>query len=94
MLTITPRALAVIRRVSLDPAPRPTSGLRISRRPDASRPCEVRAVGAPLPGDEVIERDGARLILDSDVAASVDDKELDAATDTQGRVQFVMRAGS
>ncbi|WP_141006891.1 Fe-S cluster assembly protein HesB [Nocardioides humi] len=91
MVTITPRALAIIERVTAHPALKPTSGLRIARREDPSAPWEVRAVDRPSPGDDVIERQGARLILGPDTAQGMENQVLDATTDPDGRVQFVLR---
>jgi Fe-S cluster assembly iron-binding protein IscA len=42
----------------------------------------------PQPGDQVLEAEGARVFLDSDVAPSLDDKALDSQTNAQGQVEF------
>lgn len=91
MLTITPRALAVIRRVTdhstLEPR---TSGVRIAHGDDRSDRIEVRAVHRPLPSDNVVERPGARLYLDPAARRRVDGLQLDVL-DQKGPVQFVLR---
>jgi iron-sulfur cluster assembly protein len=92
MLSITPRALAVVRTVTAHPRLRPTSGLRIARRDEPSRPMQVRAVPEPLPGDLVVEQDGARLFLGPGADVQIEGSELDAVTDTEGRVQFIRRS--
>lgn len=91
MLTITPEALSTLRRVSAHPALGPASGLRVAARPDPSAPLEVCAVRRPRPGDKVVARHGGRLYLDTVAARRVEDRELDAVTDRNGRVQFVVR---
>ncbi len=94
MLTITPQALAVIQRVTAHPALEPTSGLRIARRAEPAAPLLVRAVDCPEPGDRVLEREGARLYLGSDIARRLDGRRLNAVTDDVGRVQFVLEAAA
>jgi Fe-S cluster assembly iron-binding protein IscA len=44
----------------------------------------------PLPEDEVIEVQGARVFVDSAVAADLEDKALDAQITEQGQVQFML----
>jgi Fe-S cluster assembly iron-binding protein IscA len=92
MLSITPRALAVVRRVTAHPQLEPTSGLRIAHRDEPSQRMHVAAVRAPVPGDRVLEQSGARLYLGPGAAEQVDGGELDAETDAKGRVQFILRS--
>jgi Fe-S cluster assembly iron-binding protein IscA len=92
MLRITPQAMTVIRRVTAHPTLAPSSGLRIARAQDGAAPLEVRAVHRPRPGDGVVERRGARLYLGPDAVRRLAGRELDAVTNQQGRVQFVLRA--
>jgi iron-sulfur cluster assembly protein len=93
VLTITPEALAVIRRVTDNRRLDRTAGLRIARRADPSAPLRVRAVNRPQPGDHVVERAGARLYLDPSARRRVDSRELDAV-DRKGHVQFILRASA
>lgn len=90
MLTISPRALDVIRQVTGHPALSPSSGLRIARRPDPSQLWEVRAVEGPDAGDSVVEFRGARLLLGPGTRQRLENGRLDAFTDAAGRVQFVL----
>ena len=92
MITITPRALAVMRRVTAHPRLKPTSGLRIANgdEPDKSR--QVETVPGPLPGDRVLEEKGARLILGPGADAQIEGGELDAVIGPEGRVQFILRS--
>ncbi|GAB3242096.1 Fe-S cluster assembly protein HesB [Nocardioides dilutus] len=92
MLSITPRALAVLRRVTAHPKLTPTSGLRIAPHEAPSRPMQVRAVSGPHPDDRVLEQDGARLYLGRGADVQVEGRELDAVTDDEGRVQFILRS--
>ena len=93
MLTISSRAMAVIRRV--------TDHQLLDRRVGGEdRPCErgtgdalqVSAVDEPESGDAVVERDGARLYLGPEAAERVEGAELDARDEGGDRVQFVLRS--
>lgn len=94
MFNITPRALAVIRRVTAHPTMEPTSGLRIAQHDKPDAPLQVRAVHGPQPGDSLLERRGGRIYLGPDTARHLEGGELDAVTASDGRVQFVWRAAS
>lgn len=94
MLTLTPRAARVIRRVTAHPHLAPTSGLRIAPRRDPDARLQVSVVAAPEPGDRVLEHDGGRLFLAEGAAERVAGRELDAVVDQQGRVQFVSRSAA
>lgn len=91
MLTISGRALNVIRRVSTNSKLQPAAGLRLAARGEPAAPLAVRAVDGPGPGDRVVERGGGRLYLDHTASRRVADRELDAETDSEGRVQFVIK---
>jgi Fe-S cluster assembly iron-binding protein IscA len=93
VVTITPEALSVIQRVCAHPRTEPTSGLRIARE-DPSSPLQVHAVQSPQPGDTMVERRGARLYLGPDASRRLAGRELDAVTDPEGRVQFILRAAA
>lgn len=90
MLTITRRARSVIQRITAHPLLAPTSGLRVSR-PGSSGPMQVRAVKRPSPGDGTVEEEGGRVYVSPDAARRVTGRELDAETDQDGRVQFILR---
>ena len=92
MLSITPQALSVMKRVTGHPSLEPTSGLRIACLDEPSDPLQVRAVQGPRPGDRVLERNGARLYLEPGAAGRVEGRSLDAVTDPAGRVQFILKA--
>jgi Fe-S cluster assembly iron-binding protein IscA len=44
----------------------------------------------PQPDDAVIEDSGARVFVQRDATAIVDDRELDAQLDEQGRASFML----
>ena len=94
MLSVTPQALSVMQRVTGHPTMEPTSGLRIACGDEPSEPLQVRAVQGPLPGDRVLERDGARLYLEPGAAGTVEGRELDAVSDPKGRVQFILKSAA
>ena len=48
------------------------------------------ATDAPLPGDRVLEEDGARVFLEQNAAGTLDDKVLDAHVDEAGGVEFTV----
>lgn len=91
MLTITSRALAVIRRVTGHQKLDRASGVRIARAGARSDKLQVSAVDGPDSGDTVVERDGARLYLGPEAAERVEGGELDAHDQGGDRVQFVLK---
>jgi Fe-S cluster assembly iron-binding protein IscA len=91
VITITPRALSVVRRVTDHPRLNPGSGLRISTQPGPDAALEVRIARQPEPEDRIVERDGGRLYVGPSAVDRVDGRELDAVTDADGRVHFVTR---
>jgi iron-sulfur cluster assembly protein len=94
MFTITPKALAIIQRVTAHRALAPTSGLRIAVRDEPSASLQVKAVRGPHPGDKVWERDDARLYLGPGADRRVEAGQLDAVRTSDGRVQFVLKAAA
>ena len=94
MLTITPRALRVARRVTAHPTLQPTSGLRIDRRGDGSAALHVGAARGPELGDTTIERDGAILYIDAGALPRLEGGELDAVAVSDGRVRFILRTAA
>ena len=73
------------------PRLKPTSGLRIARRDDAGGRLKVGTVNEPAAGDQVVEREGARLYLGPVAARTLANRELDATTDADGRVTFILK---
>ncbi len=92
MFTMTPHARSVIRRVTAHPSLDEKSGLRIAGGRAEPAPLKVSVAKGPQPGDQVIERDGARVYLGRGVAGRIRGRRLDAVRERSGRVQFVVRA--
>lgn len=91
MFTMTPKAHAVVRRVTAHSRISSSSGLRIAARSSAGDALGVGTASGPRAGDEVIERDGARVFLAREAVPRVRDRVLDAVTERGGRVHFVVK---
>jgi iron-sulfur cluster assembly protein len=65
------------------------TGVRIAVGPTGDV-LTVEPAAEPAEGDEIVERRGARVFLDSDAADLLDDKALDASVDDDGAVQFAV----
>jgi iron-sulfur cluster assembly protein len=89
MLTLTENAVSVIRNLTDQQEAPDGAGLRIATDQSAGA-LTLSLAPEPEEGDQVVDTFGARLFLDSDAAALLDDKELDAAVDPQGAVQFAV----
>ena len=90
MLTLTENASTIVRDITSQPGLADTAGLRITSE-DAPEPTfAVSAAEAPEPGDQTVEQDGATVYLDQAAATMLDDKILDAAVDTAGKVEFAL----
>ena len=69
------------------------TGLRIvSSAPEPEDPSALQVTAAAGPGenDQVIEATGARVFLEPQAAAYLDDKVLDAQLDEQGKARFTL----
>jgi Fe-S cluster assembly iron-binding protein IscA len=89
MLTLTDNAVAAIRNLTGQQQVPDGAGLRIAAD-DSAGSLTLTLAPAPADGDEILDASGARLFLDSDAAVLLDDKALDAAVDTEGRLQFAL----
>jgi iron-sulfur cluster assembly protein len=69
-----------------------TAGLRIARAvtADGQQGLELSVADAPVSDDAVLEAEGTPVYLDSEAAAMLDDKVLDAEVDGE-RVGFLLR---
>ena len=91
MLVLTQAAAEVVRSVTSIPQAREGAGLRIASTVDSPRELgSLQAAAAPGPsqGDQVIEAAGARVFLEPQAAAYLEDKVLDAQIDAEGKAQF------
>jgi iron-sulfur cluster assembly protein len=93
MLAVTENATSVIQQLTDRPELPDGAGLRIASTEDASN-LTVAPAGAPEEGDEVVEKGGARVFLESEAAAILDDKVLDARVNDAGGVEFLVAAQS
>jgi iron-sulfur cluster assembly protein len=92
MLVLTEAAAEVVKSVIDTPQAPDGTGLRITQsgeEPTASA-LELAAAAEPGVNDQVVEAAGARVFLDPQAAAYLDDKVLDAQVDAQGQVRFML----
>ncbi|HEY2044408.1 MAG TPA: iron-sulfur cluster biosynthesis protein [Jatrophihabitans sp.] len=89
MLTVTENAAAEIRNLTEQPEAPAGVGLRISTDPTAGA-LTLTLAATPAEDDTVVNADGARLFLDTNATAILDDKTLDAVADPAGQVQFAI----
>ncbi len=90
MLTLTENASAIVNQITTQPGGSETAGLRISTEAGPEPAFAVSAAQGAEPGDQVVEQDGATVYLDPSAAELLDDKVLDAAVDTSGKVEFAL----
>ncbi|CAN5325109.1 hypothetical protein BH11ACT4_BH11ACT4_17730 [soil metagenome] len=90
MLTLTDNATTVIKRLATRAGSAEQAGIRIGAEPDRPDQLGVALAAQPLPGDEIVEDNGARVFLDADATPHCSDKELDAVVD-DGNVRFALR---
>ena len=87
MLTLTDRAAATIRSLTSQPGIPDDTGLRMSLQ-DSDPGTLTLSLEGPQPDDAVVEDGGARVFIQRDAASIVDDRELDAQLDEEGRASF------
>jgi len=88
VLTLTENASTVVKTIVDQSVDAQQAGLRISQDAPDSPALHVIATEAPLPGDQVLEEDGARVFLEETAAETLENKVLDAQLDDNGGVQF------
>ena len=91
MLTITNKALSVVRAITAHPKLDEFSGLRIAQQ-RGTRLLGVRAVERPQPGDVVIQRSGGRVYVGPNVVRRLRGRTLDVRRDSEGRAEFLLKA--
>jgi iron-sulfur cluster assembly protein len=89
VLTLTDRAAATIRTLTSQPGVPEDTGLRMSLQ-DSDAGTLALSLEGPQPDDAIIEDGGARVFVQRDAAAIVEDRELDAELDDQGRASFML----
>jgi Fe-S cluster assembly iron-binding protein IscA len=93
MLVLTEAAAEVVKSVTSAPQTPDGTGLRISSsasKPEDPGALQVTAADRPDENDQVIEADGARVFLEPQAAAYLDDKVLDGQLDEQGKAHFTL----
>jgi len=90
MLTLTENASAIVTEITSQPGLAETAGLRITADDSPSPAFEVTAAAQGEPDDQVVQQDGATVYLSPTAAQLLDDKVLDAAVDSSGKVEFAL----
>jgi len=86
VLTLTDTAQNAIRRILDAPEASHRGGLRIA--PVEAGRLQLSVAEEPAPGDDVVERDGARVFLEPGAAAMLADSTLDAIVAESGTPSF------
>jgi Fe-S cluster assembly iron-binding protein IscA len=89
MLTLTPVAAAEIRNIVDQPEVPDGGGLRIAHD-SAAGSLTLSLAAVPAEDDRVLDESGARVFLDPEAAAILDDKTLDVTSDNSGQIQFAI----
>jgi iron-sulfur cluster assembly protein len=92
VLTLTPTAAEVVRRLVAASPVGDEGGVRISAGEPlpSGTALEISIVDGPELSDEALDEEGAHVFLEPEVAEFLDDKVLDAEVDG-GRVNFAVR---
>jgi iron-sulfur cluster assembly protein len=93
MLVLTEAAAEVVKSVTSTPQTSDEMGLRIvssAPKPEDPGALELTAAAGPGENDQVIEAAGARVFLEPQAAAYLDDKVLDAQLDEEGKARFTL----
>jgi len=94
MLNLTENATTAISAICEERNTGNSGGIRIAtREQDGQQSLALSTATRPLEGDSVVEEHGARVFLEPEAAAALDDKTLDAQFDPDGRVQFLIAPG-
>ena len=91
MLVLTEAAAEVVKSVISTPQAPAGVGLRIASsvsEPQGAGALQVTTAAGPGENDQVIEAAGARVFLEPQAAAYLEDKVLDAQFDEQGKAHF------
>jgi len=86
LLTLTEHAQTAVRTLTQDPEAPEGAGLRITPGNDG---LELILVAEPVPGDALIDDDGAKVYVEPQVAELLDEQTLDARVE-DGEVNFFL----
>jgi Fe-S cluster assembly iron-binding protein IscA len=92
VLTLTETAQTQIRNLVAAPELPEDAGVRIASNPEGALTLALAA--GPADGDAVVEEGGARVFLEQEAGALLDDKTLDAGVDPEGNLQFAINPGT
>ncbi len=88
MLMLTDSAVSAIRSLTSQPDLPEETGLRIMKQGEETPSFQLALTEGPAAGDQVVEAGGARVFLEADAAAVLEDKALDAQVNEQGDLAF------
>ena len=88
MLTLTENASTIVKTLVDQTESSEDAGLRFSQEDPSAGALTVTTAGQALPGDAVVEHDGAKVFLDETATVALGDQVLDASVDEAGAVQF------
>ena len=91
MLTLTENASTIVKAIVEQNGGSQEAGLRFSAEPAEGAPegaLAVTTVDGAEPGDQVVDKDGAKVYLEETAAVALGDQVLDASVDQSGAVQF------
>ena len=91
MLTLTDQAVAALRELTTQPGLPAEAGLRIAPPESGADGLALSLAEGPQAGDQVIEDAGVHVYVQSDAAAALDDKALDARIGETGEVSFQLQ---
>ena len=87
MLALTENVTEIVKKLEQEvPA---ISGLRIATEPDGQS-LSVSPADQAVPGDQVVEQDGATVYVAEAAAVLLDDKVLDGGVDAEGNIEFAL----
>lgn len=88
-MTLTDSCATIVKQIAEQIPDSQDPGLRLSEAgPDSEPGLALTPVGAPEPGDQVVEEAGAKVFLDAPAAQLMDDKVLDAQVNEDGSLAF------
>ncbi|WP_040685666.1 hypothetical protein [Nocardia vinacea] len=89
MLLLTPTAIEAVRTITSAEGTPTDAGLRISTT-EGAETLLMAVTAGPDEQDQVVTAEGARVFLDEQAAAFLDDKILDTGLDRNGEGGFVL----
>ncbi|MEV2222832.1 hypothetical protein AB0E01_23500 [Nocardia vinacea] len=89
MLLLTPTAIEAVRTITSAEGTPTDAGLRISTT-DGFETLQMAVTAGPDEQDQVLTAEGARVFLDEQAAAFLNDKILDTGVDPNGEGGFVL----